>query len=41
MERLYKAADVATFMKAKAERVKEFVAKLNIIYVANDVLHHG
>eukprot|EP00029_Vermamoeba_vermiformis_P006340 TRINITY_DN2457_c0_g1_i2.p1 TRINITY_DN2457_c0_g1~~TRINITY_DN2457_c0_g1_i2.p1 ORF type:complete len:395 (-),score=108.75 TRINITY_DN2457_c0_g1_i2:55-1239(-) len=41
MERLYKAADVATFMKAKTERVKEFVAKLNIIYVANDVLHHG
>jgi RNA recognition motif-containing protein len=41
MERLYKASDVATFMKAKTERVKEFVAKLNIIYVANDVLHHG
>jgi hypothetical protein len=34
------ARDTASFLKARAERAKDFETKLNLIYLIHDVLHH-
>jgi hypothetical protein len=40
VQRPQAARDIASFLKARTERAKDFDTKLNLVYLIHDVLHH-